>query len=156
MFRWKVRGGRWGRQAMLALLASLLFTLSFTLFQYAFWWPVLTEDPTLAWGGIFQGRTFAELAMPMLAFGALLGGVFWPLFLLTPRLLLPPLFAVLWLWQTDETAFVTATASTWQPLEILYAFVLPHVHWLLVTLGPALWLIWSLGRSLLVPAADGR
>lgn len=140
-------GGCWGRQAMLALLASLLFTLSFTLFQYASWWPVLTEDPTLAWGGVFQGRTFAELVMPMLAFGA-----FWPLFLLTPRLLLPPLFAVLWLWQTYETA----TASTWQPLEILYAFVLPHVHWLLVTLGPALWLIWSLGRSLLVPAADGR
>ncbi|EOD56514.1 hypothetical protein G113_03404 [Aeromonas molluscorum 848] len=80
---------------MLALLASLLFTLSFTLFQYAFWWPVLTEDPTLAWGGIFQRRTFAELVMPMLAFGALLGGVFWPLFLLTPCLLLPPLFAVL-------------------------------------------------------------
>lgn len=147
MFRWKVRGGRWGRQAMLALLASLLFTLSFTLFQYAFWWPVLTEDPTLAWGGVFQGRTFAELVMPMLAFGA-----FWPLFLLTPRLLLPPLFAVLWLWKTYETA----TASTWQPLEILYAFVLPHVHWLLVTLGPTLWLAWSLGRSLLVPAADGR
>lgn len=140
-------GGCWGRQAMLALLASLLFTLSFTLFQYASWWPVLTEDPTLAWGGVFQGSTFAELVMPMLAFGA-----FWPLFLLTPRLLLPPLFAVLWLWQTYETA----TASTWQPLEILYAFVLPHVHWLLVTLGPALWLIWSLGRSLLVPAADGR
>ncbi|MGK4476532.1 hypothetical protein [Aeromonas molluscorum] len=132
---------------MLALLASLLFTLSFTLFQYASWWPVLTEDPTLAWGGVFQGRTFAELVMPMLAFGA-----FWPLFLLTPRLLLPPLFAVLWLWQTYETA----TASTWQPLEILYAFVLPHVHWLLVTLGPTLWLAWSLGRSLLVPAADGR
>lgn len=140
-------GGCWGRQAMLALLASLLFTLSFTLFQYASWWPVLTEDPTLAWGGVFQGSTFAELVMPMLAFGA-----FWPLFLLTPRLLLPPLFAVLWLWQTYETA----TASTWQPLEILYAFVLPHVHWLLVTLGPALWLAWSLGRSLLVPAADGR
>lgn len=140
-------GGCWGRQAMLALLASLLFTLSFTLFQYASWWPVLTEDPTLAWGGVFQGRTFAELVMPMLAFGA-----FWPLFLLTPRLLLPPLFAVLWLWQTYETA----TASTWQPLEILYAFVLPHVHWLLVTLGPTLWLAWSLGRSLLVPAADGR
>lgn len=147
MFRWKVRGGCWGRQAMLALLASLLFTLSFTLFQYASWWPVLTEDPTLAWGGVFQGSTFAELVMLMLAFGA-----FWPLFLLTPRLLLPPLFAVLWLWQTYETA----TASTWQPLEILYAFVLPHVHWLLVTLGPALWLAWSLGRSLLVPAADGR
>lgn len=147
MFRWKVRGGCWGRQAMLALLASLLFTLSFTLFQYASWWPVLTEDPTLAWGGVFQGSTFAELVMLMLAFGA-----FWPLFLLTPRLLLPPLFAVLWLWQTYETA----TASTWQPLEILYAFVLSHVHWLLVTLGPALWLIWSLGRSLLVPAADGR
>lgn len=140
-------GGCWGRQAMLALLASLLFTLSFTLFQYASWWPVLTEDPTLAWGGVFQGRTFAELVMPMLAFGA-----FWPLFLLIPRLLLPPLFAVLWLWQTYETA----TASTWQPLAILYAFVLPHVHWLLVTLGPALWLAWSLGRSLLVPAADGR
>lgn len=140
-------GGCWGRQAMLALLASLLFTLSFTLFQYASWWPVLTEDPTLAWGGVFQGSTFAELVMPMLAFGA-----FWPLFLLTPRLLLPPLFAVLWLWQTYETA----TASTWQPLEILYAFVLPHVHWLLVTLGPTLWLAWSLGRSLLVPAADGR
>ena len=139
--------GCWGRQAMLALLASLLFTLSFTLFQYASWWPVLTEDPTLAWGGVFQGSTFAELVMLMLAFGA-----FWPLFLLTPRLLLPPLFAVLWLWQTYETA----TASTWQPLEILYAFVLPHVHWLLVTLGPTLWLAWSLGRSLLVPAADGR
>lgn len=108
---------------------------------------MLTEDPTLAWGGVFQGSTFAELVMLMLAFGA-----FWPLFLLTPRLLLPPLFAVLWLWKTYETA----TASTWQPLEILYAFVLPHVHWLLVTLGPTLWLAWSLGRSLLVPAADGR
>ncbi|MGY3944759.1 hypothetical protein [Aeromonas tecta] len=142
------------RKATLALLTSLLFLLSFTLFQYASWWPMLTEDDSLHWGGYFQGRTFTELALPMLEFGALLGALFWPLFLLAPRLLLPPLFTVLWLWQAYETAFVTASASTWLPHEIIWAFILPHTHWLLLTLLPPLLLICHLGRRLLATVPE--
>ncbi|KTA78876.1 hypothetical protein [Aeromonas salmonicida] len=143
------RSGRWFlRKAALALLTSLLFMISFTLFQYASWWPALTEDPSLVWGGIFQGHTFARLALPMLEFGALLGAAFWPLFLLTPRLLLPPLFVGLWLWQTYDLAFMTATASTWLPHEIIWSFILPYTHWLLLTLLPSLLLIRHLGKRL--------
>ena len=70
----------------------------------------------------------------MLEFSAVLASAFLPLFLLTPRPLLLPLFAGLWLWQTYDLAFMTATASTWLPLEIIHAFILPHSHWLLLTL----------------------
>ncbi|MNH21571.1 hypothetical protein D3C79_813860 [compost metagenome] len=136
------------RKTALALLTSLLFLLSFTLFQYASWWPALTEDMSLQWSGLSSGRTFAELALPMLEFSVLLACVFCPLFLLTPRLLLLPLFAGLWLWQTYDTAFMTATASTWQPHEIIWTFILPHTHWLLLTLLPPLLLIRHLGRRL--------
>ncbi|MNP48733.1 hypothetical protein D3C76_1428700 [compost metagenome] len=59
-----------------------------------------------------------------------------------------PLFAGLWLWQTYDTAFMTATASTWQPHEIIWTFILPHTHWLLLTLLPPLLLIRHLGRRL--------
>ena len=155
MLKWMPILRRWlWRKTLLALLTSLLFLLSFTLFQYASWWPMLAEDDSLHWGGYFQGRTFTELALPMLEFGALLGALFWPLFLLAPRLLLPPLFAVLWLWQAYETAFVTASASTWLPLEILHAFILPQAYWLLATLLPALLLVCHLGRRLLAPAPE--
>ncbi|MFQ2445949.1 hypothetical protein ACK314_18035 [Aeromonas caviae] len=141
--------GRWLlRKAVLALLASLLFMISFTLFQYASWWPTLTDNAFLVWGGSYQGNTFAELALPMLKRGALLGTLFWPLFLLTPRPLLLPLFAGLWLWQTYDLAFMTATASTWLPHEIIWTFILPHTHWLLLTLLSPLLLIRQLGRRL--------
>ncbi|MBV7416212.1 hypothetical protein [Aeromonas sp. sif2433] len=141
--------GRWFlRKSALALLTSLLFLLSFTLFQYASWWPMLMEDDSLHWGGYFQGHTFTELALPMLEFSAVLACAFLPLFLLTPRLLSLPLFAGLWLWQTYDIAFMTATASTWLPLEILHAFLLPQAHWLLATLLPPLLLIRHLGRRL--------
>lgn len=147
--------GRWFlRKTALALLTSLLFLLSFTLFQYASWWPMLTEDDSLHWGGYFQGRTFTELALPMLEFGALMGALFWPLFLLTPRSLLPALFAGLWLWQTYDIAFMTATASTWLPHEIIWTFILPHTHWLLLILLPPLLLIRYFGRRLLAPAPE--
>ena len=141
--------GRWIlRKMVLVLLTSLLFMISFTLFQYASWWPALADDTSLEWGGFYQGRTFAELALPMLEFSVLLACVFCPLFLLIPRPLLPPLFAGLWLWQTYDLAFMTATASTWQPHEIIWTFVLPHTHWLLLTLLPPLLLIRHLGRRL--------
>lgn len=79
------RAGRWFlRKTALALLTSLLFLISFTLFQYASWWPTLTDNAFLVWGGSYQGNTFAELALPMLELGTLLGTFFWPLFLLTP------------------------------------------------------------------------
>lgn len=147
--------GRWFiRKMLLALLTSLLFLLSFTLFQYVSWWPALTEDTSLEWSGLSSGRTFVELAPTMLEFGAVLACAFLPLFLLTPRPLLPPLFAGLWLWQVYETAFVTASASTWLPLEILYTFILPHTHWLLLTLLPPLLLIRYLGRRLLAPESE--
>lgn len=144
------RIGRWFlRKTLLALLTSLLFMLSFVLFQYASWWPSLTENTSLEWSGLSSGHTFAELALPMLEFSTLLACVFWPLFLLTPRRLLPPLFAGLWLWQTYDIAFMTATASTWLPHEIIWTFILPHTHWLLLTLLPPLLLIRYLGRRLL-------
>ncbi len=136
------------RKAALALLTSLLFALSFALFQYASWWPTLTDNAFLVWGGSYQGNTFAELALPMLKLGTLLGTLFWPLFLLTPRPLLLPLFAGLWLWQTYDIAFMTATASTWLPHEIIWSFILPHTHWLLLTLLSPLLLIRQLGRRL--------
>ena len=143
------RAGRWFlRKTALALLTSLLFLISFTLFQYASWWPTLTDNAFLVWGGSYQGNTFAELAPAMLEFSAVLACAFWPLFLLTPRPLLLPLFAGLWLWQTYDLAFMTATASTWLPHEIIWAFILPHTHWLLLTLVPPLLLIRHLGRRL--------
>lgn len=150
MSKWMPRVRRLGRwiafKMVLALLASLLFALSFTLFQYASWWPMLTDNAFLVWGGSYQGNTFAELALPMLELGTLLGTLFWPLFLLAPRLLLLPLFTMIWLWQAYETAFMTATASTWQPHEIIWSFILPHWHWLLAILLPALLLIHHLGK----------
>ncbi|MGU5535246.1 hypothetical protein [Aeromonas caviae] len=143
------RLGRWLlRKTALALLTSLLFLLSFTLFQYASWCPALTEDTSLQWSGFSQGRTFAELALPILEFSAVLACAFLPLFLLTPRPLLLPLFAGLWLWQTYDIAFMTATASTWLPHEIIWTFILPHTHWLLLTLLSPLLLIRQLGRRL--------
>ncbi|MGL5814306.1 MAG: hypothetical protein ACRCYW_13390 [Aeromonas sp.] len=146
---------RWlWRKTLLALLTSLLFLLSFTLFQYASWWPALEVDSFLEWNCFSSGRTFTELALPMLEFGALLGAFFWPLFLLTPRSLLPVLFAGLWLWQTYDIAFMTATASTWLPREVIHAFILPHTHWLLLSLLPPLLLIRYLGRRLLAPAPE--
>lgn len=84
----------------------------------------------------------------MLEFSAVLACAFWPLFLLTPCPLLLPLFAGLWLWQTYDIAFMTATASTWLPHEIIWAFILPHTHWLLLTLLAPLLLIRQLGRRL--------
>ncbi|MFQ2246933.1 hypothetical protein [Aeromonas enteropelogenes] len=150
MSKWMPRVRRLGRwivfKMVLALLASLLFALSFTLFQYASWWPMLTDNAFLVWGGSYQGNTFAELALPMLELGTLLGTLFWPLFLLAPRLLLLPLFTMIWLWQAYETAFMTATASTWQAHEIIWSFILPHWHWLLAILLPVLLLIHHLGK----------
>ncbi|AHE47662.1 hypothetical protein AH4AK4_0158 [Aeromonas hydrophila 4AK4] len=40
-----------------------------------------------------------------------------------------------------------ATASTWLAREIIHAFILPHAHWLLVTLLLALLLIRTLGKG---------
>ncbi|HHQ4756797.1 hypothetical protein ACEUAG_20495 [Aeromonas hydrophila] len=141
--------GRWLlRKTVLALLTSLLFLLSFTLFQYASWWPALAEDTSLQWGGFSPSHTLAELTPSMLEFSAVLASAFWPLFLLIPRPLLLPLFAGLWLWQTYELAFMTATASTWLPHEIIWTFILPHTHWLLFTLLVPLLLIRHLGRRL--------
>ncbi|MEI4931309.1 hypothetical protein [Aeromonas caviae] len=136
------------RKMVLALLASLLFLISFTLFQYVSWWPALAEDTFLQWGGFSQGRTFAELVPAMLGFSVVLACIYLPLFLLTPRPLLLPLFAGLWLWQTYDIAFMTATASTWLPHEIIWTFILPHTHWLLLTLLSPLLLIRQLGRRL--------
>ncbi|MGL5072546.1 MAG: hypothetical protein ACRC61_14960 [Aeromonas salmonicida] len=60
--------GRWFlRKTALALLTSLLFMISFTLFQYASWWPALTEVTSLEWSGLSSGHTFAELARPCLS-----------------------------------------------------------------------------------------
>lgn len=87
------------------------------------------------------GSAHAEAGCPS-------GTLFWPLFLLTPRPLLLPLFAGLWLWQTYDIAFMTATASTWLPHEIIRTFILPHSHWLLLTLLAPLLLIRQLGRRL--------
>ena len=143
------------RKTALALLTSLLFMISFTLFQYASWWPALAEDTSLEWSGFSQGRTFAELAPAMLEFSAVLASAFWPLFLLTPRPLLLPLFAGLWLWQTYDIAFMTATASTWLPHEIIWTFILPYTHWLLLTLLAALLLIRQLGRRLFADTRAG-
>ncbi|MDX7596926.1 hypothetical protein SJS73_13260 [Aeromonas caviae] len=119
-----------------------------TLFQCASWWPVLAEDMSLEWSGFSQGRTFAEQAPAMLEFSAVLASAFLPLFLLTPRPLLLPLFAGLWLWQTYDLAFMTATASTWLPHEIIWTFILPHTHWLLLTLLAPLLVIRQLSRPL--------
>lgn len=141
--------GRWFlRKTVLALLASLLFMISFTLFQYASWWPALAEDTPLQWGGFSSSHTLAELIPAMLEFSAVLASAFLPLFLLTPRPLLLPLFAGLLLWQTYDIAFMTATASTWLPHEIIWTFILPHTHWLLLTLLAPLLLIRQLGRRL--------
>lgn len=147
------RLGRWLlRKTVLALLTSLLFLISFTLFQYASWWPALAEDTSLQWSGFSQGCTFAELALPILEFSVVLACAFLPLFLLTPRPLLLPLFAGLWLWQTYDIAFMTATASTWLPHEIIWTFILPHTHWLLFTLLAPLLLIRHLGKRLFAAA----
>lgn len=136
------------RKTVLALLASLLFLLSFTLFQYVSWWPALAEDTSLQWSGFSSNHTLAKLTPAMLEFSAVLASAFLPLFLLTPRPLLLPLFAGLWLWQTYDIAFMTATASTWLSHEIIQTFILPHSHWLLLTLLAPLLLIRQLGRRL--------
>ena len=149
------RLGRWFlRKTVLALLTSLLFLISFTLFQYASWWPALAEGTPVQWSGLSPSHTLAELTPAMLEFSFVLACAFFPLFLLTPGPLLPPLFAGLWLWQTYDIAFMTATASTWLPHEIIWTFILPHTHWLLLTLLPPLLLIRHFGRRLLatVPA----
>ncbi|HDT5892793.1 hypothetical protein [Aeromonas hydrophila] len=147
------RAGLWLlRKTALALLTSLLFLISFTLFQYASWWPALTEDTSLEWSGLSTERTFAELAPAMLEFSAVLACAFLPLFMLTPRPLLLPLFAGLWLWQTYDIAFMTATASTWLPHEIIWTFILPHTHWLLFTLLAPLLLTRHLGKRLFAAA----
>ncbi|MDM5095092.1 hypothetical protein [Aeromonas rivipollensis] len=152
MSKWRLtlrRVGRWFlRKTALALLTSLLFLISFTLFQYVSWWLTLAEDTFLQWGGFSPSHTLAELIPAMLEFSAVLACAFWPLFLLTPRPLLLPLFAGLWLWQTYDIAFMTATASTWLPHEIIRTFILPHTHWLLLTLLAPLLLIRQLGRRL--------
>ncbi|MFK0667931.1 hypothetical protein [Aeromonas salmonicida] len=159
MSKWMLtlrRLGRWFlRKTALALLTSLLFMISFTLFQYASWWPALTEDTSLEWSGLSSGHTFAELVPTMLEFSIVLTGAFLPLFLLTPRQLLPPLFAGLWLWQTYDIAFMTATASTWLPHEIIRTFILPHTHWLLLTLLAPLLLIRHLGKRLFAKTPIG-
>ncbi|WP_435301591.1 hypothetical protein [Aeromonas salmonicida] len=150
------RMGRWFlRKTALALPTSLLFLLSFTLFQYASWLPALTEDTSLEWSGLSSGHTFTELAPTMLEFSVVLACAFLPLFLLTPRPLLLPLFAGLWLWQTYDLAFMTATASTWLPHEIIKTFILPHSHWLLLTLLPSLLLIRHLGKRLFATTPIG-
>ncbi|WP_323878872.1 hypothetical protein [Aeromonas hydrophila] len=147
------RLGRWFlRKTALALLTSLLFLLSFTLFQYASWWPALAEGTPVQSSGLSPSHTLAELTPAMLEFSAVLACAFLPLFLLTPRPLLLPLFAGLWLWQTYDLAFMTATASTWLPHEIIWTFILPHTHWLLLTLLAPLLLIRQLGRRLFVVA----
>lgn len=149
------RIGRWFlRKTLLALLTSLLFVLSFALFQYASWWPSLTENTSLEWSGLSSGHTFAELAPAMLEFSAVLACAFFSLFLLVPRPLLPLLFTGLWLWQTYDIAFMTATASTWLPHEIIWTFILPHTHWLLLTLLPPLLLIRYLGRRLVATVPE--
>ncbi|WP_426697449.1 hypothetical protein ACP6EV_02400 [Aeromonas hydrophila] len=147
------RMGRWFlRKMVLALLTSLLFLLSFTLFQYASWWPALTEDTSLEWGGFSPRHTLTEWIPAMLEFSVVLACAFLPLFLLTPRPLLLPLFAGLWLWQTYDIAFMTATASTWLPHEIIWTFILPHTHWLLLTLLAPLLLTRHLGKRLFAAA----
>ncbi|MGY3964738.1 hypothetical protein [Aeromonas veronii] len=140
------------RKTALALLTSLLFMISFTLFQYVSWWPALTEDTSLQWGGFSSSHTLAELIPAMLEFSAVLACVYLPLFLLIPRPLLLPLFAGLWLWQTYDLAFMTATASTWLPHEIIWSFILPHTHWLLLTLLSLLLLIRHADRRLFAAA----
>ena len=143
------RMGRWLlRKTALALLTSLLFLISFTLFQYASWWPALAEGTPVQWSGLSPSHTLAELTPAMLEFSVVLACVYLPLFLLTPRPLLLPLFAGLWLWETYDIAFMTATASTWLPHEIIWSFILPHTHWLLLTLLSPLLLIRQLGRRL--------
>lgn len=147
-------GGWVLRKTVLALLTSLLFLLSFTLFQYASWWPALEVDSFLEWSGFSSGRTFTELAPAMLEFSFVLACAFLPLFLVTPRPLLPMLFTGLWLWQTYDIAFMTASASTWLPHEIIWTFILPHTHWLLLTLLPPLLLIRYFGRRLLATVPE--
>jgi hypothetical protein len=71
------RLGRWFlRKLALAVLTSLLFMLSFTLFQYVSWWPALTEDASLVWSGLSSGHTVAELAPTMLEFSVVLACAF--------------------------------------------------------------------------------
>ncbi len=91
----------------------------------------------------------------MLEFSVVLAGAFLPLFLVMPRPLLLPLFAGLCLWQTYDLAFMTATASTWLPHEIIRTFILPHSHWLLLTLLPSLLLIRHLGKRLFATTPTG-
>lgn len=106
------RVGSWFlRKVVLALLACLLFMISFTLFQYASWWPALAKGTPVQWSGLSPSHTLAELTPAMLEFSVVLACAFWPLFLLTPRPLLLPLFAGLWLWQTYDIAFMTKSGT---------------------------------------------
>lgn len=159
MSKWMLtlrRMGSWLlRKTALALLTSLLFMISFTLFQYVSWWPALAEGTPVQWSGLYPSHTLAELTPAMLEFSVVLACVYLPLFLLTPRPLLLPLFAGLWLWQTYDIAFMTATASTWLPHEIIWTFILPHTHWLLLTLLVPLLLIRHLGRRLFADTRAG-
>ena len=52
------------RKTALALLTSLLFMVSFTLFQYASWWPALAEDTSLEWSGFSQGGPLPSWPRP--------------------------------------------------------------------------------------------
>ena len=47
---------------------------------------------------------------------------------------------------------MTATASTWLPHEIIWSFILPHTHWLLLTLLSPLLLIRHADRRLFAAA----
>ncbi|MGL5121756.1 MAG: hypothetical protein ACRC64_09585 [Plesiomonas shigelloides] len=122
-------------QGMLALCASGLFGLSYFLLMVAVWMFYPSADE-LASGWV--KHLSPSMFMDELRFDFLLGGLFYPLFLLIPRHGLLALFSVLWFWQLYELAFYyqDVGTSTWS--SVLYADIAPYSVAILFTLLPAL------------------
>lgn len=132
----KPRALSWLReQGVLALCASGLFGLSYFLLMVAVWVCYPSADE-LASGWV--RHLSLGMFMDELRFDFLLGGLFYPLFLLIPRRGLLALFSALWLWQLYELAFYyqDVGTSTWS--SVLYADIAPYSVAIVFTLLPAL------------------
>lgn len=130
------RALRWlQEQGLLALCASGLFGLSYFLLMVAAWMFYPSADE-LASGWV--KHLSSGMFMDELRFDFLLGGLFYPLFLLIPRRGLLVLFSALWLWQLYELAFYyqEVGTSTWS--SVLYADIAPYSVAIVFTLLPAL------------------
>lgn len=123
----------------LALLASALFSASYFLLT------------VIVWAAGYQVGEYSSgwvqhlspvMFMRELKFDLLLGGLFYPLFFLTPRCMLLAMFAGVWLWQLYELAFYYQDVGTSTFFSVLYFDIAPYSPAIILSLLPALWLLY--------------